>query len=248
MLRDLLLDALFPVDCLGCHRILRAAAARLGPLCDACRGATIAPPPPLCARCGVPLAPIAAVTTTDVCPACRARPPAFVTARGAALYDPARASSALVTALHALKYRGERALAGALAVLITSRLVIPRRVVIVPVPLHRSRLRARRFNQAALIAHAVAHRMHLPVVPCALVRRVPTPSQTALGAVERRRNLHDAFRVMRPAAIAGRHVLLIDDVITTSATADACARALLRGGARRVDVYAVGRTPFGPHP
>jgi predicted amidophosphoribosyltransferase len=117
-----------------------------------------------------------------------------------------------------------------------------------PVPLHRSRLRERRYNQAALLAQAIAAHVPRPVALQALARRFGTPPQTGLDAGARRANLAGAFVVPHPPAIADRHVLLIDDVITTGATADACARALLSAGARRVDVYAVGRTPIGPCP
>jgi ComF family protein len=154
----------------------------------------------------------------------------------------------LVTVIHAFKYRGDRSLAAALATLITTRLPIPEDVVVVPVPLHRSRLRARGFNQAALIARAVAQHAGRPFAGQALARRVATSSQAVLGAAARRRNLHDAFVVTHPDAIRGRQILVIDDVITTTATVDACAHALLGAGASRVDAYAVGRTPLGPSP
>ena len=230
-------------------RSVRSGTAVLGPLCKACRATALAPPPPLCTRCGLPLRAPATTPGVPLCTPCRTQPPAFTVARGAALYDPAAgAAPPLVTALHAFKYRGARTLARPLAAFITTRLPIPPRVVLVPVPLHRSRLRERRYNQAALLVRAIAECVSRPVVLQALARRFATPSQAGLDASQRRVNLTGAFVVARPQAIADRHVLLIDDVITTGATADACARALLAAGARRVDVYAVGRTPLGPRP
>jgi len=242
-IRARLLDVLFPVACLGCRAHLPGAAARLGALCTVCRAATPAPPPPLCYQCGVPLAGCCALGVADRCRLCHRHAPAFTLARGAALYDATPPASPLATAVHALKYGGDRALAAALADLITARLAIPRDALIVPVPLHRQRLRERRFNQAALIAQAVGGTAGRPVAGRGLRRATPGPTQTTLGAAARRQNLLGAFVVPDAAVVRGRRVLLIDDVITTGATVDACARALLGAGALRVDAYAAGRTP-----
>jgi ComF family protein len=113
--------------------------------------------------------------------------------------------------------------------------------VVVPVPLHLARLRWRGFNQAALIGIAVARRMRRPLEVDTLIRIRATSSQTAKDRSERSRNVHDAFAVKRPEKVANRRVLLIDDVMTTGATVDECARALLGAGARRVDVLALAR-------
>ena len=242
----LLADAVFPLVCLVCGLELRGPAARGGPLCKGCRTSAAPPPAPLCPACGVPLV-TSPATAPSVCWTCRLHPPAFASARGAALYDPDDVPSALVTAVQAFKYRAARSLAEPLASLIIDRLPVPRDAVLVPVPLHPARLRQRRYNQSALLARAVARRNGLPLLLRGLVRRLPTPPQAALGAAQRRANLAGAFVVPKPVAVAGRHVVLVDDVITTGATADACARALLEAGARRIDAYAVGRTPRPPH-
>lgn len=248
LLRELLLDALFPIECLVCARPLRGTASRAGPLCAACRDATPAPPPPLCTRCGVPVAPRHPSPEDVTCAACVSQPPAFARARGAALYEPGPMRSPLVAAVHALKYHGARSVARSLALLMVTRLPVPADVLIVPVPLHPARLRERRFNQAVLIAREVGRLSSRPTAPRALARRLPTTPQTQLPGAARRRNLADAFHVRQPQAIAGRHVLVVDDVITTGATADACARVLLAAGAHRVDVYAAGRTPIAGRP
>src|SRR6202043_1713201 len=113
--------------------------------------------------------------------------------------------------------------------------------VIIPVPLHIGRLRWRGFNQAAMLAVAVARRMDRPLDLGTLVRVRETPPQTRQNRGERIKNLKRAFAVRRPARIASRSILLIDDVMTTGATADECARTLLAAGARRVDVLTLAR-------
>lgn len=242
MLLGWLADAVFPLACCACSRPLLAQAARDGALCARCRATAAAPPPPLCLRCGVPLASDPA-NAPATCLACRLRPPAFASARGAALYDPEAAGSPLVTAIHAFKYRAARSLAKPLASLLVERLPTAPDALLIPVPLHPTRLRERRYNQSALLARAVARHAGQAVELRGLVRRVPTPPQAGLCAAERRANLAAAFAVRDPRLVRGRHVVLIDDVITTGATADACAQALLAAGADRVDVHAVGRTP-----
>jgi ComF family protein len=111
------------------------------------------------------------------------------------------------------------------------------------VPLHPRRLRTRGFNQAELLAAEVARRRHLALAAVALVRLRATAAQAGLGVSARRGNLRDAFRVDDTLPLAGRDVVLVDDVLTTGATADACARVLRTAGARRVDVFTLGRAP-----
>ena len=178
------------------------------------------------------------------CPGCLHHPPAFATARAAALYLPAAAGlNPLAAAVHKLKYGGHRPVADALGGLLSARYPFGADAILVPVPLHQARLRGRGFNQALLLARALARRRRLIVAPRALRRTRLTRAQPGLGAAARRRNLAAAFTTRSPEAVAGKAVVLIDDVLTTGATADACARALLAAGAMRVDVYTAGRAP-----
>jgi ComF family protein len=113
--------------------------------------------------------------------------------------------------------------------------------VLVPVPLHPRRLRERGFNQSELLAHALGRRSGLVVAPDALVRRKETPPQTGLTASARRSNVSGAFAVRRRSQVAGRVVVLVDDVVTTGATARACAAALRAAGTTEVRLVTAAR-------
>ncbi|MNN20789.1 DNA utilization protein GntX [compost metagenome] len=120
---------------------------------------------------------------------------------------------------------------------------LPRPELLLPVPLARPRLRRRGFNQAALLAQWLTAALQLPVREDLLLRPRDTPAQQQLDAAARRRNLRHAFALADPAAIAGRRVAIVDDVLTTGATAEALSSLLRRAGAVRVDVYCLARTP-----
>jgi ComF family protein len=236
---NLLLDAVFPADCEACGAPL-PLGDRPG-LCASCRDTMRPPPEPLCVRCGVPFATSDASTT---CAGCLRHPPAFATARAAALYLSADGGlNPLAAAVRALKYRQRRNLAPALGDLLAERYPFGPRALLVPVPLHRSRLRARGFNQALLLARVLGRRRGLRLAPRLLVRTRATEVQVGLVATERRRNLRAAFAVRRPVSLAGRSIVLVDDVLTTGATAHACAAVLRAAGAPRIDVYTLGRAP-----
>ncbi|MCW3147386.1 ComF family protein [Stutzerimonas stutzeri] len=120
---------------------------------------------------------------------------------------------------------------------------LPRPELLLPVPLARRRLRQRGFNQAQMLAQWLGRALAIPVDERVLERIVDTPPQQQLDAATRRRNLRQAFTVSASATLEGRHLALIDDVLTTGATAEALARLLKRAGAARVDVYCLARTP-----
>lgn len=164
-----------------------------------------------------------------------AEPPVFGRARAAALYE-----GTARDLVHRLKYNDRLDLARVMARMMGSagHELVGGADLVVPVPLYRWRLWRRRFNQAALLARLVARRAGLPCDVRALARVKATRSQVGLTRHQRALNLQGAFRV--PAAarprIAGRRVLLIDDVMTTGSTGNAAARALIRGGAASVDL------------
>jgi predicted amidophosphoribosyltransferase len=175
-----------------------------------------------------------------MCPACRADPPPWERARAALRYDVQGRRVVLP-----LKYGDRTDLAAALAPLMlrAGGALVRDAEVIVPVPLHRTRLIARRFNQAALIARHLAQQAGRPAVLDGLVRSRRTAPLAELPAMARHAMLHGAIAV-RPArleALQGRRVLLIDDVLTSGATARACTHALLAAGATAVDVLVAAR-------
>lgn len=174
------------------------------------------------------------------CPACTSSPRAFARARAACLYDE-HSRDLILKLKHAdrpdLGKLFARWLSRAAAELIVDA------DAIAPVPLHRARLFARRYNQAAEIARPLARLAKRRYLPDALLRRRATDSQGAKSARGRRENVRGAFVVpeRRRRQVEGRRVLLIDDVLTTGATAEACARALIKAGAATVDVAVVAR-------
>lgn len=172
------------------------------------------------------------------CAACLAKPRAFGRARAACLYD--EHSRGLILQLK----HADRPEIGALFARWLNRAaadLLADADLIAPIPLHRSRLFKRRYNQAAEIARPLSRISGVCYLPDALVRRRPTASQGGKSARGRARNVAAAFAAPRPDRVVGKRILLIDDVLTTGATAQACARALLAAGAVSVDLAVVAR-------
>lgn len=234
--RDRVLDLLLPPRCLGCG----VPVAATGTLCTACwRGITFLGAP-CCASCGYPfdfdLGP------GGLCGACLAAAPQFDRARAALRYDDA--SRPLILAL---KHGDRLHLAPPLAQWMqrAGADLLADADVLLPVPLHWTRLFARRYNQAAVLAHAIAKAGGPPVAAASLIRRRRTPSQGNKNASARRRNVAGAFAVRAADKLRGKRVVLIDDVFTTGATVEECARVLKRAGAARVDVLTLARVVRG---
>jgi ComF family protein len=234
------LDLVFPAICPVCDRGL--GDGRRDPLCGGCWSAVVRLAPPWCRRCGLPFSTFGDTATggfadPGLCQPCATAPPRFQWARAAALYE-----GALRDALHAFKFRGKRALARPLAALAADALGahLPTDLdALVAVPLAPGRERERGFNQSALLAERLAAELGVPARPGWLRRTRATAPQTELSAADRAANVRGAFAASGEAR--GRAVAIVDDVLTTGATASECARALLAAGAHRVGVVTVAR-------
>lgn len=233
---------LLPAQCCIC----RAQVMDLDAMCPACWNRLQFIDKPCCERSGVPLPYDTGPGT--VSPAALRDPPDWNRARAAVVFDDH--SRRLV---HALKYhdRHEVALMMARMMARAGTELLGDANLLVPVPLYRWRLWTRRFNQSALLAQKIAIAGNAEYRPDILLRHKPTRAQVGLDHAARRRNVNGAFIVeeARRPDLAGRNAVLIDDVITTGATAGACARALTRAGAARVDVltFALVQTPARSH-
>ncbi|RMD62762.1 MAG: ComF family protein [Alphaproteobacteria bacterium] len=228
------LDALLPPRCLACGAVVEAPGA----LCGPCWRDVDFLSPPLCAACGHPFAFDPGPGT--LCGACMRARPAFDRARAAMRYGE-RGRQLILGFKHGDRTDGAPAYGRWLAR--AAGELVAEADLIAPVPLHWMRLIARRYNQAALLAHALGREVGVPVICDLLVRRHRTRPQGHLSPVARQRNVAGAFMVhpWRLDRLRGRRVLLVDDVLTTGATAAACARALRRGGAAAVDVVVLAR-------
>jgi ComF family protein len=238
-----LLDLAFPRECAGCGTPL--VPAEPDEFCAGCLASLPWMRPPVCVVCGEAFL-VASEADAErfearTCVRCREHRPAFSTARAAFAYE-----GPIRHAVHAVKFRGRRAAGAALGRLLAEGLAKAGELpgdadVVVPVPLHPSRLRERGYNQAALVAAPLAAALGRPLEADLLRRERATPPQVGLDRALRVENLKGAFGVPDPARVEGRVVVVVDDVLTTGATASACALALRRGGARKVLVVAVAR-------
>jgi ComF family protein len=227
-------DLVYPPTCIACE----AATGSPHGLCAVCWAGLRFIERPYCERLGVPF-PVD-LGGPLLSPAAMADPPVFGRARAAVRFD--ETARVLV---HRLKYGDRLDLAQALGSMMAraGTDVIGEAEMIVPVPLHAWRLWGRRFNQAMALGAVIGRRSGLPCDPFVLARVRRTRPQVGLTRAQRQTNLQGAFRVPLEAAprLAGRRILLVDDVLTTGSTANAASRALLRGGAATVDVLAFAR-------
>jgi ComF family protein len=230
------LDLLLPRVCVSCERPLDGAEP--GIVCGRCWARLVPLPAPRCERCGHP-------RRRGDCRWCDLLPP-FIRAVRSVCWLPGGTAAPIV---HALKYGGWTSTASGMAERI-ARLswpadVIAERSALVAVPLARTRHRERGFNQSALLAEALAAHWRIPVWSSVIERARSTQTQTRLTPAERSSNVAGAFRATDGArsTLRGAHVVLVDDVVTTAATLNACAEVLFAAGARILSYATFGRAP-----
>jgi len=230
-----MLDMLYPRNCIGCSV---SAPETFRYICWDCWTDTVHIEPPFCECCGDPVA--GAVDHGFICFACADSTPFFERARSASRYD-----GVVGEALRMLKY--EKALwlapdmAGILKNCLKAEFPDCEFDLVVPVPLHHVRRRDRGYNQSAVLARELGRRIGCKTSSGMLRRIRPTTTQTHLTASQRLSNVKNAFQFRKEKCLAGQRVLLVDDVMTTGATVNACAKALKQGGAASVHVLTVAR-------
>ncbi len=239
----IVLDWLYPPRCRFCKERIFGRDEEC--FCAPCRRKIRLVSHPLCVRCGRPF--VDGAGEDHLCGACILRAPYFHKARAWACYPREESEDhPLREVLQRFKYGRKVSLGKPLGRLMARGCFDSWRAVsfdtIIPVPLHRKRLRWRGFNQAVLLARQVGRLWQVPVDPMILLRLKETPPQTQLSEEERRKNVRGVFSLNPEKALKGKVLLLVDDVYTTGATVNECSRILMRAGAREVHVLTLART------
>jgi ComF family protein len=185
-----------------------------------------------CGCCGLPLE----ATEQTTCARCLAKPPRIERTRAAVAYDDLSRSLAI-----RLKYGRKVAIARTMAHYMAPLVKVDDEAILVPVPLHRTRLWTRGFNQSALVARELSHRLKIAADPRLLRRTRRTPALKGMSPLQRRKTVAGAFKVSDKGAVTGKTIILVDDVLTTGSTAEACARELKKAGAARVELVSWAR-------
>lgn len=232
LFRDGVLAFVYPPYCLVCGSPLKMDEKLV---CEPCWDEVERAEQPFCTKCGSSLK-----NPSQPCPSCKDEGYNFSAVRVATGFN-----ETVQKIIHSLKYRGKRSLAKRLGVILANRTLGDERFtgadLLMPVPLHPSRARERGYNQSELIAEVIGQKLDLPVDKNILSRKKRTKAQTDLDAKQRRENVKGAFVVRRPEEVSGKRVVIVDDVLTTGATLEACTEALLSAGAKEVYTLALAR-------
>lgn len=223
---------LYPAECHVCNGFLRVAAMPY--ICADCWQDIQFVEPPWCDICGTP-------DVSGCCDDCAISPPRYGKLRSIAFYQ-----TTLQQAIHLFKFKKKKAFASHLIQLINAHIPvdcnIPEYDFVLPIPIHKKRLRERGFNQAMLLANGIAKAEGLPVLADALVRKRHTVAQSGLDKAARQQNIVGAFEVRNPERIRGKRLLIIDDVFTTGATIREAVSELWTADPAEVDVLTLART------
>ncbi len=227
-----LLDTVIPALCPVCKE---NPAGERG-FCSDCISAFLRVDHPYCISCGEPF--VSKEVVEHRCKWCMVKPPYFRKARSFALYD-----GLLLDAIHRFKYNSKTSLASPFAsLMLMTEIDISSYDAVLPVPIHKKRLRERGFNQSLLLGRRLVRHGSGRVYPMTLKKKTISLPQVGLTRKERIKNVRGTFRVVRPCDVKGKRVLLVDDVMTTGATVNECSKVLKRAGAEFVDVITIART------
>jgi competence protein ComFC len=236
--RDAVVGVFFPAECRICERLL-TSGSRV-PICGECLSSFEAPPVKKCEICGQTVWSPAVEAEALVCRVCQQKTYAFERARSYGIYEGALARALLLLKWERMEPLG-RCFAERLGTVIKREVDALSADIVVPVPLHRDRERQRGYNQAGLISKPLARELRLPHEAVLLMRTRPRPNKQVLSYEERWESVRGAFATRPGSKVDNKRVLLVDDVMTTGATLDACARALLDCGAKSVLGLTVAR-------
>ncbi len=235
-----IIDIVFPPRCLACGAFLRLHPPPS--LCEKCMQGIGFISPPLCPRCGMPFE--GGQGSEHLCDQCIAEEKPFAVARSMARYE-----GSLHDAIQKFKYRGKTGIGTALGNILADFVsgVWDMRAfdLVIPAPLHISRLRERGFNQAVILSQPISRRFRIPLDFSSLQRIRFTPPQVGMGRHERSFNVKGAFAVKNHLAVVGKRILLVDDVYTTGSTLTECSHVLADAGAAAVAVLTLARTIGG---
>lgn len=238
------LDFVFPAECTYCHKF--SGDDRVAIFCQSCWDKIAIISGPVCPQCGQPYVSEVALQKTPhfMCGACRTRKIFFDRAVTTAYYE-----TVLKEAIHQFKFNHKTGLGKHLAQLmidhLSEELAISQYHAILPVPLHKIRQRRRGYNQSAILARHIARHYQIPLIVNNLVRIRYTDSQALLkGQKARQANVKNAFRVTHPTSLCDKHVILIDDVLTTGATVNECSKTLKEAGVKSILVFTLSRPDF----
>ena len=229
-------DIVFPSQCISCAAILQPITEKV--FCSACREKIKFLTGSICPICGIMF--FDSPSASHLCGNCLEKKPYFSYARAVASYE-----TIILNAIHQFKYSRDLSIGILLASLMADfsfpDLDFRDYSLIIPVPLHIKKLRKRGFNQSIILADSIGKKWQIPVNFSLLKRCKFTLTQTGLNKKERQRNIKGAFEVRDKEKIAGRNIILIDDVYTTGATLNECAKKLIKAGAQKVAVLTLAR-------